>query len=97
MLRMVSEDYKRIESDIYEYAVYLQSNQMASDLNYEPAPFKSLEENILDEMKTLNRTIIQEEGIDVELKNKMMRDFIVTTMEKLRKKVRVALLRTASC
>lgn len=94
---MVSEDYKRIESDIYEYAVYLQSNQLASDLNYEPAPFKSIEENIMEEMKSINRTIIQEEGIDLEIKNKMMRDFIIMTMEKLKKKVCFSLLRTVSC
>lgn len=32
MIRIVSKEYKEIESDIYEYAVYLQSNRMASEL-----------------------------------------------------------------
>ena len=51
----------------------------------------------MDEMKTLNRTIIQEDAVDIEIKNKMMRDFIILTMDKFKKKVTSLLLRTASC
>lgn len=46
MIQMAGEEYKKIESDIYEYAVYLQSNQLASDISYEPQPFKHIEEDI---------------------------------------------------
>ena len=35
MMKMVSEECKEIESDIYEYAVYLQNNAAASSLTYE--------------------------------------------------------------
>jgi hypothetical protein len=80
MLKIVSEDYKRIESDIYEYAVYLQSNQLATDINYEPAPYKVIEEKVMEEMKNVNRAIIQDEEIDLEVKNKMMRDFVILSM-----------------
>lgn len=34
IVKLVSEDYKQIEADIYEYAVYLQSNELASNINY---------------------------------------------------------------
>ncbi len=39
IIKLISEDYKHIESKIYEYAVYLKSNELASSLNYEPHPF----------------------------------------------------------
>jgi hypothetical protein len=87
MLKIVSEDYKSIESDIYEYAVYLQSNQLASDLNYEPAPFKVIEESIMEDMRNINKSIIQNDSIEIEIKHKMMRDFIVLSMERYKRKV----------
>jgi len=31
---MAGEEYKKIEEDIYEYAAYLQSNQLATSLTY---------------------------------------------------------------
>jgi hypothetical protein len=46
MIRIASQDYKEIESDIYEYAVYLQSNELASELNYEPHPFSQIEKTL---------------------------------------------------
>jgi hypothetical protein len=32
ILKLVSKDYKDIEADIYEYASYLQCNQLAKDI-----------------------------------------------------------------
>lgn len=34
ILKDIFEEYKQIEGDLYEYAAYLQSNQLASDLYY---------------------------------------------------------------
>lgn len=34
MLKLISKDYLEIEADIYDYASYLQCNQLASDLHY---------------------------------------------------------------
>jgi len=42
MFKLISEEYKEIEDDIYEYAVYLQSNELASNLDYETHPFRQL-------------------------------------------------------
>ena len=39
ILKDISEEYKTIESDIYEFAVYLQANQLATQIGYEPHPF----------------------------------------------------------
>ena len=41
---MISKDYKEIESYIYEYAVYLQANELANNPSYEPKPFFKIEE-----------------------------------------------------
>lgn len=46
LIKEVFEEYKQIEADIYEYATYLQSNQLASDLFYEPHPFRAIEAQI---------------------------------------------------
>ena len=39
---MISADYKAIESNLYEYAVYLQSNELASSFSYQPKPFREI-------------------------------------------------------
>lgn len=38
ILKLVSEDYKSIEGEIYDYAAFLQSNQLASDISYQHIP-----------------------------------------------------------
>lgn len=48
---------------MHQYALYLQSNHMASEIGYETKPFSEIEEVIVDEMKRINKTIIQ----DVEI------------------------------
>ncbi len=76
---------------MYQYASYLQSNQLASDLSYEPYPFVATEEKIMEQMKSINKTIIQNTHIMPEDKNIMMRDFIVNTIDKFKKKVLIQL------
>ncbi len=76
---------------MYQYASYLQSNQLASDLSYEPYPFVATEEKIMEQMKSINKTIIQNTHIMPEDKNMMMRDFIVNTIDKFKKKVLIQL------
>lgn len=38
---MASRDYKEIESDIYEFAVYLQANELATSMIYESIPVQN--------------------------------------------------------
>lgn len=38
----ISEEYKNIETEIHEFAIYLQSNHMASEINYEPKNFNEV-------------------------------------------------------
>lgn len=40
-VQQASVVYKNIESDIYEYAVYLQANELATSETYESIPFKN--------------------------------------------------------
>jgi hypothetical protein len=54
MIKIVSQEYKQIEADIYEYAVYLQSNELASQLHYEPHPFTEIERNLVIEYEGAN-------------------------------------------
>ncbi len=76
---------------MYQYASYLQSNQLASDLSYEPYPFVAIEEKIMEQMKSINKTIIQNTHIMPGDKNIMMRDFIMNTIDKFKKKVLIQL------
>jgi hypothetical protein len=85
MIKLIREEYKQIESDIYEYAVYLQSNQLASTIDYEPRPFAQLEAQLMEELRTVNRKILQEEG-DAEEKLKAMRDFLLKAIGRFKQK-----------
>lgn len=42
ILKLVSKDYVDIEADLYDYAVYLQHNQLANDIHYQPHPFTEI-------------------------------------------------------
>ena len=93
ILHMISKDYKEIESYIYEYAVYLQANELANNPSYEPKPFFKIEELMGEEMKGLNRTLMSSKE-DSEVKGKLMRDFVLRTMDHYRRKVLLCLCRT---
>lgn len=85
----ISEEYKNIETEIREFAIYLQSNHMASEINYEPKNFNEIEEVVMDEMNRINRTIIQDMEILPELKERLMRNFILRAMDKFKTKVNI--------
>lgn len=74
LIKMASEDYKQVESDIYEYASYLQSNQLAHDLDFEPLPFRNLQEEVSESVKNISRILLQTD----QDKSQIMKDFIVT-------------------
>jgi hypothetical protein len=93
ILKMVSKDYKQIEADIYEYAVYLQSNELATSYTYQPHPFEEIERELMEEMKSINKTIIQQETLTLNEKTRLMRDFIMEATEKFKKKVLQFLVR----
>lgn len=41
----------------------------------------------MEEMKNVNKTIIQDLSMEAEQKNKIMRDFVISAMDRFRKKV----------
>jgi hypothetical protein len=94
IIKEILGEYKQIEADIYEYAAYLQSNQLASDLFYEPHPFRAVEAQIEEELKQVNVAIMQGRDRTVEEKCVAMRDFVLDSMGKFRRKVLMILCRT---
>jgi hypothetical protein len=62
-------------------------------LFYEPHPFRAIEEQVEEELKTVNTMIIQNKETPVEEKAVMMRDFVLDSMGKFKKKVHFSLLR----
>jgi hypothetical protein len=87
IVKTIFEEYKQIEADIYEYASYLQSNQLASDLFYEPHPFRAIEQQIDEQLKSVNVLLIQGRDQTIEEKYAIMRDFLMDSMGKFKKKV----------
>lgn len=88
---MASQEYKNIESDIYEYASYLQCNQLASSLEYQPLNILCITENLEDQIKTMNRMLIQNEEMSLKDKSKALRDFLIEWMNRFKKKVLIHL------
>lgn len=65
-MRIASQEYKEIESELYEYAVYLQANELATSLDYQSIPLMNQVfaiEKLEEELKGVNRVIIQDESI----------------------------------
>ena len=85
---MISADYKVIESNLYEYAVYLQSNQLASSFSYQPKPFREIEELLEKEMRELNKELLHV-NVPNEEKGRAMRDFVLKVFSHYQRKVRV--------
>jgi hypothetical protein len=84
---MASEEYKNIECEIYEYASYLQCNQLASSLTYEPLNITCLTNDLEEQMKDINITLIQNETMELKDKAKAMRDFLLLWITRFKKKV----------
>lgn len=84
---MASEKYKEIESDIYDYASYLQCNQLASSLSYEPLQIQCITADIDSKLREVNKTIIQKEEISIKDKEILMRDFLLEAIDKFKKRV----------
>lgn len=93
IVKMMGEDYKAIEAEIYDWAVYCQSNQLAHDLSYEPRPFRAMEELIDREMRSVNKSLIQNDELTFEQKSRCMRDFVLKAMDFYKKKVGLDLFR----
>lgn len=63
-VQLASAAYKDIESEIYEYAVYLQANELATSETYESIPFKNqcfVINNLEKSMKEVNKQIAHNE------------------------------------
>jgi hypothetical protein len=87
IIKLISEDYKHIEGDIYEYATYLQSNQLASSLTYQHLPVVCHTYTLDDQLAALNKVLVQNDELPLKEKSRMLRDFLLEVIEKYRKKV----------
>ena len=86
LVKMAADDYKEIESDIYDYAAYLQGNELASSLTFEPISIMSITYDLESEIKNINTTLIQDKEMSMIDKSRQMRDFLMEWMEKFKKK-----------
>jgi hypothetical protein len=76
IIKLLSEDYKQIESDIYEYASYLQANQLASSLSYEHLPIICHTYYLDEEVAALSKSLIQDNQTPLLDKCRKVRDFL---------------------
>lgn len=86
ILKDISKDYLEIESELYEYAAYLQCNQLANDINYEPHPFSEIEKHIQNELTVLCAVLLKNHEKTTPEKNAMMISFLHSAMGKMKKK-----------
>ena len=88
-VKNASEDYKEIEAAIYDYAAYLQANQLATSLTYESIPLQN-QRFVLDglekELKDVNSSILSKDST-LEEKARTMRDFVLRVMAEHKRKV----------
>lgn len=88
-MQYVAADFKRIQGEIFDYALYLQSNELFSSLSYEPKPFSVVEKYMEDDMKDLNSFLLY--GSDtIEEKQKKMTHFVSECLRKFKLKVTLA-------
>jgi serine/threonine-protein kinase RIO1 len=93
VLHWVSEAYKAIESELYDYAAYLQCNAMASSLTWEPKPFRAVEKWVYEEMERVTR-FVHSAAESPEDKAAKMAVFVADTTRKFRTKVLLPARRT---
>lgn len=63
IIKLVSEDYKNIEGEIYDYAAFLQSNQLASDINYQHIPIVCHTFGLEEEIASINKVLVQNDEV----------------------------------
>jgi hypothetical protein len=82
---MMSYDYKQIESDLYEYAVYLQANQLPSSLTYEHLPIVCHTYYLEQEVDALCKGLLHDEKSSPQEKGIKMKNFLLQVHERYRK------------
>ena len=88
-VQLASEDYKIIQSELYEYAVYLQANQLATSFTYESIPLQNqlfIINGLEAEAKDVNKRLISDSA-PPEDKGRTMGDFVVKVFSQHKRKV----------
>ncbi len=88
MIQIISQEYKKLEGEIFDYAVYLQHNELFTSLNFEPKPFSAVEKHILYDLNKICDFFMDPEE-SVEVKSKKMKEFLLDKMRYFRIKVRL--------
>lgn len=65
----------------------LNSNYMASSLEYLPVSFSQITRELVEEMKNVNKIVMFDRDISLGDKFKAMRDFMVKSMDRFKTKV----------
>ena len=76
LVKMVAEDYKSIESTLFEYAEELGASAYASSLVYEKLPFSMEEKNIKQELEVDVNPKLKSKTLSVEEKGQVMEAFL---------------------
>ena len=71
----------------------MQCNLLASGVDYEPITITCITNDLEEQLKNVNKSLIQREDIDAKEKSKMMRDFLMEWMNRFKKKVTDCLFR----
>lgn len=88
-VKSANEDYKEIEAAIYDYAAYLQANQLATSLTYESIPLQNqrfILDNLEKQLKDISTSLLSQNS-SLEEKGKTMRDFVLKVMAEHKRKV----------
>lgn len=85
MIQIISQDYKKIEGEIFDYAAYLQHDAIFTSLTFEPKPFSAVEKHIEYDLNKICKFFIDAED-SVEVKSKKMKDFLLDKMRYFKNK-----------
>ena len=81
----ISQDYKKLEKDVYDYAYFLQCSPELSSKTWEPHPFRLMEKYMNDDMEHVLHDI-SSQRFTVEEKCEKMKEFVEASFRKFKRK-----------
>ena len=86
-LKMRSQEYKQIKSDLVDFTSKMQNNPLAHSLTFEGRPFREIEKMMKKEMLSVNWTMVHGNE-SVENKEAEMKQFVLRVMDHYESKVK---------
>lgn len=81
----ISQDYKKLEKEVYDYAYFLQCSPEVSSKTWEPHHFRLMEKYMNDDMEHVLRDI-SSQRFTVEEKCEKMKEFVEASFRKFKRK-----------